>query len=96
MSEVKPCPFCGDDHTGVMNMSTFDEDPPRQWKRVTCRTCGAMAPEPTWNARNDPVLTSAVACLREIAKRKCAVNVEICELHAPSRIASDWLREHGL
>jgi hypothetical protein len=46
-----PCPFCGDTHLGTMEMTSFDETPARQWKRVKCDTCGAMAPAATWNSR---------------------------------------------
>jgi hypothetical protein len=39
---------------------------------------------------------SAVAALVEIAKHECAVNVEYCELHAPSRISRAALTKLGV
>jgi hypothetical protein len=50
-TDLLPCPFCGDTQIGAMQMTSFDETPPRQWERVKCDTCGAMAPAATWNAR---------------------------------------------
>lgn len=47
-----PCPFCGDSQLGQMQMTSFDETPPRKWMRVKCDTCGAMAPDTAWNQRN--------------------------------------------
>lgn len=46
-----PCPFCGDSQLGTMQMTSFDETPPRKWMRVKCETCGAMAPDTAWNQR---------------------------------------------
>lgn len=50
-NELLPCPFCGDSQLGTMRMSSFDETPPRQWLRIKCDTCGAMAPDSAWNKR---------------------------------------------
>lgn len=50
MTDLKPCPFCGDDDekgrqavTQMPDGNTFD--------RIKCRCCGAMCPEQNWNQR---------------------------------------------
>lgn len=58
MSEERkllPCPFCGDDYDkGSMDM--FSPQTGAKWKKVTCRVCGASAPDTVWNTRTAPDL----------------------------------------
>lgn len=39
MSEILPCPFCGERSVTVHEGSTF------RWRLAECDACGAMAPE---------------------------------------------------
>lgn len=69
MTDLKPCPFCGDDDekgrqavTQMPDGNTFD--------RIKCRCCGAMCPEQNWNQRaaspadQAPNLSDACEALR--------------------------------
>jgi hypothetical protein len=58
-----PCPFCGDDgDKGVQKVTQMMEGRPT-FNRITCRSCGAMCPEPNWNRRPAP---DSAALLRAV------------------------------
>lgn len=43
ISELRPCPFCGSSDVHTVNMPNL--------RAATCRQCGSVAKEDTWNRR---------------------------------------------
>lgn len=54
VNEPSPCPFCGDEHFGIVHMTYHHRDGTKtKGKRVKCKTCGAQAPDTVWNQRSE-------------------------------------------
>lgn len=65
MTDLLACPFCGDDGEKGRQTVTMMNDEHTQFDRITCRCCGAMAPELNWQKRTPAAASEATAAQQD-------------------------------
>ena len=65
MTDLLACPFCGDDGEKGQQTVTMMNEEHTQFDRITCRCCGAMAPELNWQKRATATASEATAAQQD-------------------------------